>query len=126
MKTAVSIPDDVFEKVERFARRARKSRSEVFSDALREYVGRHAPDEVVESINKVCDTLGQQDDEFVRTASRRGLEKTEWWLAGRGVVGRSRSADRLRSRFPPARVSGPRRCVEPKSNCDRGLCASDQ
>jgi metal-responsive CopG/Arc/MetJ family transcriptional regulator len=28
MKTAVSIPDDVFEKVERFARRAKRSRSE--------------------------------------------------------------------------------------------------
>ena len=34
MKTAVSIPDEVFEKVERLARRARRSRSEVFSAAL--------------------------------------------------------------------------------------------
>lgn len=78
MKTAVSIPDEVFEKVERLARRARKSRSEVFSAALREYVARHAPDEVTESINEVCDHIGEQDDAFVRSAARRILEKAEW------------------------------------------------
>jgi metal-responsive CopG/Arc/MetJ family transcriptional regulator len=78
MKTAVSIPDEVFEKVERLARRARKSRSEVFSAALREYVARHAPDEITESMNEVCARIGDQSDTFVRTAARRLLEKTEW------------------------------------------------
>ena len=78
MKTAVSIPDDVFEKVERLARRARKSRSEVFSAALREYVARHAPDEITESINEVCDKLGDQSEPFLRTAAQRVLEKAEW------------------------------------------------
>jgi metal-responsive CopG/Arc/MetJ family transcriptional regulator len=78
MKTAVSIPDDVFEKVERFARRTRRSRSEVFSAALREYIARHAADEVTEAINRVVDEMGDQRDEFVATAARRVLEKTEW------------------------------------------------
>ena len=78
MKTAVSIPDDVFEKVERFARRARRSRSEVFSAALREYMARHAPDEVTEAINRAVDEIGDQTDEFVAAAARRVLEKTEW------------------------------------------------
>jgi len=78
MKTAVSIPDDVFEKVERLARRKKRSRSEVFSAALREYVARHAPDEVTDSINRVCDRVGEQNGEFVRTAARRILENIEW------------------------------------------------
>jgi metal-responsive CopG/Arc/MetJ family transcriptional regulator len=52
MRTAVSIPDDVFEQVERFANRAKRSRSEVFAAALREYIARHAPDEVTEAINR--------------------------------------------------------------------------
>jgi metal-responsive CopG/Arc/MetJ family transcriptional regulator len=78
MKTAVSIPDDVFEKVERLARRGKRSRSEVFSAALREYVARHSPDEVTEAINRVCDQVGDQRDEFVSEATRRILEKTEW------------------------------------------------
>lgn len=78
MKTAVSVPDDVFEKVERLARRSRKSRSEVFSAALREYVARHAPDEVTESLNAVCDSLGETSDPFVAEASRRVLENSDW------------------------------------------------
>jgi metal-responsive CopG/Arc/MetJ family transcriptional regulator len=78
MKTAVSIPDEVFEKVERFARRAKRSRSEVFSAALREYMARHAPDEVTEAINHALDEVGDQKDEFVAAAARRILERTEW------------------------------------------------
>jgi len=78
MKTAVSIPDDVFEKVERFARRAKRSRSEVFSAALREYMARHAPDEVTDAINRAVDDVGNQRDEFVAAAAQRVLERTEW------------------------------------------------
>ena len=78
MKTAVSIPDDVFEKVERFARRSRRSRSEVFSAALREYIARHAPDEVTAAINQALEQVDDQKDEFVSAAARRVLEKSEW------------------------------------------------
>jgi metal-responsive CopG/Arc/MetJ family transcriptional regulator len=78
MKTAVSIPDDVFERAERLAKRARQSRSEVFSRALREYVARHAPDEVTEAMNRVCAELGEHADPFVTTAARRTLERSEW------------------------------------------------
>ena len=78
MKTAVSVPDDLFAKVDRFARRAKRSRSEVFSAALREYMARHAPDEITEAINRAVDEIGDQTDEFVAAASRRILERTEW------------------------------------------------
>ena len=78
MKTSVSIPDDVFEKVERLARRSKRSRSEVFSAALREYVARHAPDEVTEAINRAVDEIGEQKVEFVAAAGRRILTRTEW------------------------------------------------
>jgi len=78
MKTAVSIPDDVFQKVERFARRAKRSRSEVVSAALREYIARHAADEVTEALNRAVDEIGEDKDLFVAAAARRVLEKTEW------------------------------------------------
>lgn len=77
MKTVVSIPDDVFEKVERFARRAKRSRSEVFTSALREYIARHAPDEVTGAVNRAVDEIGDQSDEFVAGAARRVLKKSE-------------------------------------------------
>ena len=78
MKTAVSIPDTVFEKAERLARRARLSRSAIFSAALIEYIARHAPDEVTEAMNRVCDEVGDCPESFVAGAGRRVLENTEW------------------------------------------------
>lgn len=40
MRTAVSVPDDVFPKAERLAKREGRSRSQACSAALREYVTR--------------------------------------------------------------------------------------
>jgi hypothetical protein len=78
MKTAVSLPDDVFRAAERHARRARKSRSQLYAEALSEYLSRHAPDEVTEAMNKVIDQLPEPTDPFVTAAARRILERTEW------------------------------------------------
>jgi metal-responsive CopG/Arc/MetJ family transcriptional regulator len=78
MKTAVSIPDEVFQGAERIARRSKKSRSQVYSDALREYVARHSPDEVTEAMNRVVDALDEPTEPFIREASRRTLVRNEW------------------------------------------------
>jgi metal-responsive CopG/Arc/MetJ family transcriptional regulator len=78
MKTAVSIPNDVFEGAERLARRSKKSRSRLFSDALREYLARHTPDGVTEAMNRACAEIGQEADPFVSSAGRRVLERSEW------------------------------------------------
>ncbi|HEV8322893.1 MAG TPA: ribbon-helix-helix domain-containing protein [Myxococcota bacterium] len=82
-KTAVSIPDDVFEQAERLARRAKKSRSQLFSDALREYVARHAPDEVTSAMDRVVDDVGTASDDLVTSAARRVPELV---LAGIDIV----------------------------------------
>lgn len=78
MKVAVSIPDDVFDRAEAWARRAGKSRSEVYARALREYVGRHAPDEVTEAMDRACEAVGDETDGFSNVAARRVLERSEW------------------------------------------------
>jgi metal-responsive CopG/Arc/MetJ family transcriptional regulator len=78
MKTAVSIPNDLFEMAERLARRTRKSRSRLFSDALREYVARRSPDKITESMNHALAEIGEEQDAFIATASRRRLEQSEW------------------------------------------------
>jgi len=79
MKTAVSVPDDLFAQVDRLARRSRRSRSEIYSAALREYVARHAPDEVTAGLDAVLAELGQPEGgEFAAAAARRTLEPTEW------------------------------------------------
>ena len=78
MKTAVSVPDDVFDRAERLARREGRSRSDVYSSALREYVARHSPDEVTDAVDRVVADIGAAADPFVSSASRRTLESTEW------------------------------------------------
>ncbi len=78
MKTAVSIPDEVYEGAERLARRTKKSRSRLFSDALQEYLARHAPDEVTEAMDRACAEAGEAKDPFVSSAARRVLERSEW------------------------------------------------
>ena len=78
MKTAVSVPDDVFDRAERLARREGRSRSEVYSAALREYVARHSPDEIADALDLVVAEVGDVTDPFLSTATRRTLESSEW------------------------------------------------
>lgn len=78
MKTAVSIPDDLFDGAEQLARRTKKSRSRLFSDALREYLARHSPEQVTDAMNKACAEIEERKDDFVSAASRRVLERVEW------------------------------------------------
>jgi metal-responsive CopG/Arc/MetJ family transcriptional regulator len=78
MKTAISLPDDVFHAAERHARRTRKSRSQLYAEALEEYLMRHTPDEITEAMNQVVDQVGASTDPFVAGAARNSLERTEW------------------------------------------------
>lgn len=79
MKTAISLPDDLFRAAERLARRSRKSRSQLYADALSEYVARHAPDEVTEAMNAAVERVAEPTPEpFGARAARRALERTEW------------------------------------------------
>ncbi len=78
MKTAVSIPDAVFEEAERLARRTQRSRSDVYKSALAEYVARHAPDRVTEAMNRALAEINEPPDQFARAVSRRVLRRSEW------------------------------------------------
>jgi predicted transcriptional regulator len=79
MKTAVSVPDGLFAQVDRLARSSGRSRSEVYSAALREYVARHAPDEVTAGLDQVVEEIGDQGpDRLASAAARRTLATTEW------------------------------------------------
>lgn len=79
MKTTVSLPDRVHREAEGYAKRTRKSRSQVYAEALAEYLVRHSPDEVTEVMNAVVDELGDAaSDSFVQRAGPRMLRRVEW------------------------------------------------
>lgn len=79
MKTAISLPDELFEKVDRIAQRKGKSRSEVYREALTEYAARE-DNAVTEAINAVVDELGPDAhlDDWGRAAARAAFERSEW------------------------------------------------
>ena len=78
MKVAVSIPDPVFAEAESLAKRLNASRSEVYSRALKEFVGRHAPDRVTEQMDRIIVSVGENSDAFSQRAARRILKRVEW------------------------------------------------
>ena len=78
MKTAVSVPDEIFARAEELARRTRRSRSRLYAEALAEYLDRHDPDRVTAAMNAVCDDLGAGIEPFVEAAAHRTLEQVEW------------------------------------------------
>jgi len=83
MKTAVSIPDAIFEEAERLARRVKRSRSELYSRALADYLARHSGDRVTEAMDRTLEAVEggagtSTADRFTATASRRILQRTEW------------------------------------------------
>lgn len=78
MKTAVSVPNDVYDRAEALAKRERRSRSEVYSAALREYVARHDPDDVTAAIDEVVKGVGDRVDSFLSRAGRQTIERSDW------------------------------------------------
>ena len=78
MKTAISIKDDIYAEAERLARRTKKSRSQLYTEAVAEYVARHDSDAITEAMNRVCETLDTRPDPALSAAARRILQRTEW------------------------------------------------
>ena len=78
MKTAISIPDDLFANADELARTLKQSRSGLYSSAVREFVARHSPDSVTAALDALVADGVESDEEFATAAARRTLEQSEW------------------------------------------------
>jgi hypothetical protein len=78
MKTAISIPNKIYREAERLSRRLKKSRSQVYTEAVTEYVARHDPQGVTETMNRVCEEIDTRSDPAISAAARRTLRNVEW------------------------------------------------
>jgi metal-responsive CopG/Arc/MetJ family transcriptional regulator len=78
MKVAVSIPDEVFADAELLAKRLKITRSEVYSRALHEFLGRHVPERSTQLMNRVVLKAGARVDPFSPCAAQHVLKHTEW------------------------------------------------
>ncbi len=78
MKTAISLPEAVFKEAERFAKRTHRSRSQLYSEAIKEYLARHSNNDITETMNEIIDRIGIVDNTFIHVASKRTLRKEQW------------------------------------------------
>ena len=80
MKTAISLPDELFDAVERIVRRTKRPRSEVYAEALREYLARHDPDEITETYSRLAAEIEEspEDREFRQATNRAVFKASEW------------------------------------------------
>jgi predicted transcriptional regulator len=79
MKTAISIPDEVFKRAERIAEKLGVSRSELFTRAMQEYLGVQRDANVTASYDEAFADAGQDDlIDFRREAAKKSLLSVEW------------------------------------------------
>ena len=78
MKTAISIPDHVFDEAEKMAQRLGMSRSELYANAVSEYLREHKGEEVTEKLNEVYQQESSRLDIVSRAMQFASLQKDEW------------------------------------------------
>lgn len=79
MKTAISVPDDVFDEAERAAKRLGLSRSELFTRAVRAFLATRAEQNITSSYDAAFGDEDDSDvDELRREGTRRALLDVEW------------------------------------------------
>ncbi len=78
MKTAVSLPDDIFEAAEELAQEMGVSRSGLYSRAIAEFVTRHGHDEVRERLDRVYGDSGASVDAQLAELQRLTVGEDEW------------------------------------------------
>src|SRR4051812_45395520 len=78
MKTAVSIPDAIFDEADRAAKRLGLSRSELYARAIATYVARLRADHVTEALDRVYATQPAEPDPILAKLQRRTVAREKW------------------------------------------------
>jgi len=78
VKTAISIPDDVFTRAEKFAHRCKMTRSGLFTVAVDEYMLHHRDDDVTQKLNEVYANKDSSLDPVLTRIQSLSLPKEEW------------------------------------------------
>ena len=78
MKTAISLPDDLFQSADALAERLGVSRSQLFATALAEYLAKHQSQKVTDRLNSVYAAEPSALDPAVRRAQRRSMTQDAW------------------------------------------------
>lgn len=78
MKTAISVPDEVFEAADRTAKKLGVSRSELYSTAVYEYIERHKIEDVTSRLNDLYASEVSELDAHLGKMQGQSLKKEDW------------------------------------------------
>ncbi len=78
MKTAVSLPDELFRQAEAAARRLRVFRSELYAKAIAEFLKQQDERTVTERLNDLYSQYPAKVDPALHRAQLKSLKKSEW------------------------------------------------
>lgn len=78
MKTAISVPDDLFERAERAARELGMSRSELYATALREYLSERRLGDVTAQLDALYADQPSELDPGLARRQWQSLPAEEW------------------------------------------------
>lgn len=78
MKTAISIPDEVFQSADELARRLGMSRSELYTTAVAEYIAEYRATGVRERLDQVYGATGSELDDSILELQDASLPQEEW------------------------------------------------
>jgi len=78
MKTAISIPDEVFETADALANELGVSRSQLYATAVAEFVAKHRGRDVTAKLNEVYAEEASGIEPPLRTAQARSVKLSEW------------------------------------------------
>ena len=78
MKTAISLPDDLFRSGDALAKRLGLSRSELYAQALAEYIAKHRADKITQRLNAVYATEDSELDPAIAAAQLNALPRERW------------------------------------------------
>jgi metal-responsive CopG/Arc/MetJ family transcriptional regulator len=78
MKTAISLPDELFASADALARKLGIPRSRLVAEALAEYVAKHRSAGTTARINAVYEKEQSRVETDVRGAQRRTLGRSDW------------------------------------------------
>ena len=79
MKTAISLPDDIYDQATRRAAELGMSRSEFFARAARIYLNQLAAQSLTEQIDEALRNVGDDSNTAAAAASRRYLTGQDDW-----------------------------------------------
>jgi metal-responsive CopG/Arc/MetJ family transcriptional regulator len=71
MKTAISIPDEIFEKAEKAAKDYNYSRSELFTIAVKEFLERIKSRRLLDEINEAYSDIEAPDETILRQKGKK-------------------------------------------------------